>query len=437
MICLGLNKILGFVEKLLIARFFGSSIESDAFFLAQSLFVMGWSIMEDIVAPALIPILIKLRISGTRIVRDHDFTVMLLVIALPITIVFLATPVLFPNWTAGLLFPGLSPESKNLVLKLWGLFLWGGIPYFLTPLLQAFANSRKIFFIPALSQVLGRVAMLTCILFFVKDYGIVATGWGVMAYGIIYFLLLVLLLKFSLKMDGAGWDGAGKYLNRFSYLALPLLLGQGFSQATQWVDMNLISGLPPGSISALSFSRKLVDVPIIVGAFCLGVVLLPYLAEFHSKNQFAFFRKYLFRCTWICACIYSLLGIIYFVFGSHLVNVIYVGGMFTQNAAEPVAFLLRFFAFGLPVFALEIMVMQASFAMRMHWQAVYTSMACASLNIGFTLWLFPKFGIMVIPVALIVQKALKTLVLGLFLNRSLRTVIASIKLESEAGLVSA
>lgn len=422
MVFFAMNKILGFGEKILIARYFGASAESDALIMAQNLFIAGWLILEDVLAPALIPTLQYIRRTGGRSDSDGSFTVLILLISLPLSLVFLATPLLFPDWTASILYPRLPMETRLLLSDLWKYFLIGGIPYFLTPILQAYANSRKRFLIPAMSQVLGRFSMLLCFLVFVQNLGISAGGWGVIAYGSIHCILIIALLRIPWKMDSAKWGEAGKYLGCFSYLALPLVLGQAFSQATQWVDINLASGMSAGALSTLSYARKLSEVPILLGAFALGVVMFPYLSDFHERNQHADFRKYFFRCFWLCAGVYSILGMANIYFGTDLVRLIYAGGRFTEGTVESVSALVRLFGLGLPVFALEIMVMQASFAIRYHWHAVFIGMACACLNMGFTLWLFPRFGIMVIPIALIAQKALKTSILGLLLLGKLKSI---------------
>jgi peptidoglycan biosynthesis protein MviN/MurJ (putative lipid II flippase) len=59
-----LNKLLGFVEKILIANYFGTSTDADVFIVAQGLFVSGWLFVEEILSPALIPVLSQARRDG-------------------------------------------------------------------------------------------------------------------------------------------------------------------------------------------------------------------------------------------------------------------------------------------------------------------------------------------------------------------------------------
>ena len=127
--------------------------------------------------------------------------------------------------------------------------------------------------------------MIACFLHFVRSHGIAAGGFGMIAYGTICFTLMLLLLRFPSGLNPGHLPRAAAYLGRFSYLALPLALGLALSQASHWVDIRLCSSMQAGTISALSYARKLVDVPILVGAFCLGVILLPYFSDFFVKAE--------------------------------------------------------------------------------------------------------------------------------------------------------
>lgn len=422
MACILCNKLLGFGEKALIARFFGATPESDAILMAQHLLMTGWLVMEEVVGPALIPILQSLRGARNELGLDRSFAMLVMALSLPFVVVYILLPLLFPDQVADLLYPRLASPTRTMLADLWKLFALGCLPFFLTPILQAYAHARFMFVIPALCQLTGRSAMIGCFAILASGHGTAAVGWGTMAYGIVYCALMLVFLR----LPGRPGKGEGAVLTaclgRFSYLAFPLVLGWGFSQACQWVDIRLVSALPPGTVSVLTYARKLIDVPVILGAFGLGVVLLPYLSEFHERGDYLSFRLYLSRCAWLCAALYSLITLAYLAYGDTLVDRVYGDGGFGAGSAASVASLVRAFSWGLPVFAVEIIVMQAAFAVKCHWQAILVGMACASLNMSFTLWLFPEHGMIVIPAALVLQKALKTVVLGFLVLGRLKRV---------------
>jgi hypothetical protein len=52
---LAIHKLLCFVEKLLIARYFGTADQAVVFVVVQGLYITGWLSFEEILSPELIP----------------------------------------------------------------------------------------------------------------------------------------------------------------------------------------------------------------------------------------------------------------------------------------------------------------------------------------------------------------------------------------------
>jgi len=409
-----LNKLLGFVEKILIANYFGTSTDADVFIVAQGLFVSGWLFVEEILSPALIPVLSQARRDG----RDRAGQVLVqrvLLLLVPAVVAFAVCSTAFQNIVGTLLYPGFDTATRAKVNMLWPFFAIGALPYYLTPVLQAYANSRKVFFPPALSAFAGRLAMIGAFVLLVRSMGLSGAGVGMIAYGMVYCVLLAVLIKIPLRIIARKAAESREYERKLAYLALPLLLGYVFSQATQWVDVRYGSMLAPGTVAALSFARKLVDVPVIVLSFCVGTVLLPYLSGFWSDGDKPRFARYVLWSVGACLVIYGAAAAVFMVGAETIVRLVYARGKFDAHSIAATATLLRFFALGLVVFSLEIIVMQACYAVRYHWYAVLTGMACACVNVGMTIVFVPRYGAVVIPIAIVSQKTMKAAVLGLLL----------------------
>jgi murein biosynthesis integral membrane protein MurJ len=412
---LAINKLLGFAEKILIANYFGTSAEADVFIVVQGMFITGWMFVEEIASPALIPVLSAMRKAGASDQRARLVRGMLMVLV-PVIVAFLAASIVFQKQIGWLLYPGFDERSKELVHDLWLYFCVAALPYFLTPVLQAYANSDKRFFAPAFSAALGRTCMIVVFVMAVRSAGLKGAGIGMIAYACVYFGLLFILVRFPLRKISQSLTARIPQQKMVAQLALPLLLGFAFSQACQWIDVRYGSQLARGTISALAFSRKLIDVPVLLLSFCVGTVLLPYLSGFAAERNMRGFRKYVNRSLIVCCSAYGL-GLLVFFFGAEqIVKMVYARGKFDHGSIAVTAALLRYYAPGLLVFSCEIIVMQASFAVRNHWIAIIVGMICASLNITATVLLVPRFGAMVIPLAVVSQKGLKTLILWLFLR---------------------
>ena len=54
-------KVLGFVEKVILARYFGTDYHAEAYFLAFGLMITFWDILRGLMAPSFLPTLIEHR----------------------------------------------------------------------------------------------------------------------------------------------------------------------------------------------------------------------------------------------------------------------------------------------------------------------------------------------------------------------------------------
>jgi putative peptidoglycan lipid II flippase len=420
---LGVNKLFGFAEKILIANYFGTSSEADVFIVVQGMFITGWVFVEEIVSPALIPVLSSI---GKNAESDQRARLVrwILVILAPAIILGLMASVILQKQIGQLLYPGLDESSKEMVRNLWLYFCVAALPYFLTPILQAYANANKRFFAPAFSAAIGRTCMIVVFIMAVRSTGLMGAGIGMVVYACVYFGLLFFLVRIPLRRLSESVSNRILHQKNVAQLALPLLIGFVFSQACQWIDVRYGSQLAKGTLSGLAFSKKLIDVPVLLLSFCVGTVLLPYLSGFAADGNIRSFKRYVNRSMILCFIAYGL-GLLLFLIGAEqIVKMVYARGRFDAASIAVTAGLLKYYAPGLLVFSCEIIVMQASFAVRNHWTAIIVGMICASLNMTATILLVPQFGAMVIPLAVVGQKGLKTAILWLFLRKKLSAIEA-------------
>jgi len=257
--------------------------------------------------------------------------------------------------------------------------------------------------------------------------GVYSTGFGMIAYSVVYFAVLLLLLRFPFQFNGQD-NGTpfGVPAKKFGYLAAPLVLGLLFSQMSQWVDIRFGSQLGDGIIAALSFSKKLIDVPVLILASSIGIVLLPYLTQYHSQGRTTEFVGLVRRSLLVCMLVYGIAAVVYLFFSDLIVALVYSRGKFGADSVSLTGRLLVWYTPGLLVFALEIIVMQAMYAVKAHWVATGMGMACAAANVALTIVLVPKFGAIAIPALLVGQKLVKTTILYIILQRKLAAFAAPI-----------
>jgi putative peptidoglycan lipid II flippase len=279
-----LIKSFGFIEKVVLANYFGTGDEADAYLVALSFPFSLFIMVEEILGPVLVPYIVSKKDDGTtnywlRIFRK--ITVYCLIILLLLS----ALGIWQSEWIVSHLTPGFSGEKQTLTVKLcqslFVILIFLGLSSLLTVVFHAY---RK-FNLPILAHALQKLFIILGIVFLHSKLGIYGAVVGCVTGVIIRSLLLFRKLPISLrnKIPQTVIRVPPKEMEKLLILMFPLLCGVIFSQASSMIDNLVLSKLSAGSIAALSYARKIIDLPILLVPFALGIVLLPYLSALTSN----------------------------------------------------------------------------------------------------------------------------------------------------------
>ncbi|EIC21345.1 murein biosynthesis integral membrane protein MurJ [Thiorhodovibrio frisius] len=286
-----ISRLLGFARDLLIARLFGASQATDAFFVAFRIpNLMRRLFAEGAFAATLIPALTH---AGGQHLQDQDstrkliseFTGSLTALLLLITgLGLLAAPLLV--W---LLAPGFSAETQQLQLTTALLRLT--LPYLLfiglTALAGAVLNSYEHFAIPALTPALLNLSLIGCALLLAPrlEQPVFALAWGVLFGGVAQLALQVAALARLGLLVTPSINWHSPELTRLLAAMGPTLIGMSVTQINLLLDTLLASFLIAGSISWLYYAERLMDFPLGILGAALGTAILPRLARTHASGH--------------------------------------------------------------------------------------------------------------------------------------------------------
>jgi putative peptidoglycan lipid II flippase len=285
-----LSRILGFVRDVVLARYFGASGTTDAFFLAFRIpNLMRRMFAEGSFSLAFVPVLSEFRAQGDRrALRDliDHVTGTLAAILLVITATgMLAAPAVLAVFAPGWLLDG-RPEFALSADMLRITF-----PYILLISLTALAggilNTFERFLIPALTPVFLNLSMIgaAVILSGRLEVPVKALAWGVLVAGIVQLLVQVpaLLRLGLLPRPRWGWRHSG--VRRILRLMVPTLLGSSAAQVNILIDSVIATFLVSGSVSWLYYSDRLLEFPLGVFGIALATVILPNLSRKHADKS--------------------------------------------------------------------------------------------------------------------------------------------------------
>jgi len=291
-----LSRITGLVRDIVIARFFGATALTDAFWVAFRIpNLMRRLFAEGAFSQAFIPILgeIKQTSKDEQHIRQFIDRVALILLAALTTITLigiLAAPAIVWLMASGIATAKGSGAYESAVWMTRLMF-----PYIICMSLVAFAsgvlNTYKRFAVPAFTPVLLNLSMIggTYLLRNVFAEPIYALAVGVMIGGIAQLSVQWIALsrirmrpRIGTPVKSAFKDPA---VRRVIRQMAPATLGVSVAQVSLLINTNIATWLAPGSVSWLSFADRLMEFPTALIGVAIGTVLLPTLSKAHADKN--------------------------------------------------------------------------------------------------------------------------------------------------------
>ena len=289
-----LSRILGFVRDVVLAKMFGASGETDAFFLAFRIpNFMRRLFAEGSFSLAFVPVLSEYKAVGDREALrdliDHVTgtlaAILLLITAVGIFAAPLVLSVFAPGW--------LAEDRPEFNLSAGMLRIT--FPYILFISLTALAggilNTFERFLIPALTPVLLNLSLIAAALLLTDHLAVPVTAlaWGVLLAGFAQLLLQIPALMRLGLMPRPRWGWRHSGVRRILKLMIPTLFGSSVAQVNLLFDSIIATFLVTGSVSWLYYSDRLLEFPLGVFGIALATVILPNLSQKHANASTAEF----------------------------------------------------------------------------------------------------------------------------------------------------
>jgi len=358
-IAIFLSRILGLVRDQVMAYFFGTSYINDAFNVGYNIpNLLRRLFGEGALSTAFVPIYNEIGHHEGK-GKQIDFALNLLSILTFILLILTVIGIFCAPIIVKLLYPGLAPHTSLLAIKLTRIIF----PYLffigLSSTYIAILNSHDYFFMTGLSSALLNIGMILTVLVPYYRFGlrgeqlIVWAGWGVLLGG---FLQTVVNLPY-LKKVGYRW---AVYL-RFGSVAMtqlwrrfiPSMIGIGVREINLIADSLMASFLPIGSITALGFGNRLMQLPLGIFAISAGTAILPLYSRCVNNKAYDELSDSM-RFTAL-SLTYLMLPIttIIIALGNDFVSILFQSGAFDSQAAWMTSQALVYYALGLVFFSLN------------------------------------------------------------------------------------
>lgn len=284
-----ISRVLGLVRDVLIARAFGASLATDAFFVAFRIpNLLRRLFAEGAFSQAFVPVLAEYKQRHgqreTRMLVDRVATVLTLVLIV-VTAIGIAGAWLIVYVSA----PGFADEPAKFELTVTMLQIT--FPYILFISLVALAggvlNTWSRFAVPAFTPTLLNVSFIVAALFLTPyfDPPVLVLAWAVFFGGMLQLALQVPALWRIGMLPRPRFDVADPGVKRILLLMGPALLGVSVAQISLLLNTIFASFLQTGSVTWLYYADRLMEFPTGLLGVALGTILLPSLSKAHADER--------------------------------------------------------------------------------------------------------------------------------------------------------
>ena len=380
MLAFAAAKLISLAQTLIIAGVFGVGSELDAYVAANRIpELIVILISGGALTHAFIPIFSGFLAKGDleaawTLSSNLISTIFALALVISI-IVFLLAPWLVANLVA----PGFSAETAQITVEMMRILLLSTIIFAISGIFSGILNSHQHFLLPALAPIMFDIGILAGVLFLLPRIGV---------HGIAYGAVLGAALHFSIQLPGLiryrmRWRFElglrNPQLWRVIRLMLPRIGGLGVFSLNFLVMNNIASRLGVGSVSALDWGWRLMQIPQTLLGTAMGIVIFPTLAALSELNDMSGKRDAMSGALRfiLITSIPSAIGLI--VLGRPVISLL-ERGAFDASASALVYSTLSMFTLGLIVHSALEVVARSFYADKDTLTPLYAALGGAAIN---------------------------------------------------------
>lgn len=375
------SRLLGFVRETVIAYYFGATAATDAYLVAHIFPTLLSSLAVGAIASALIPVFTEYRIKSGE-AEAWRIANAVLVICSVLLLAGIIPVLYFAPVMVRLAAPGLEPETAMLASSLTRILAPTALFMGLSSLFTAIMHAFRHFILPAFSGLAISISLIVIAVAFGARLGVAALAIGLLAGTFFQFVLLFFPLAYKRPLFRVSRrDFSHPGLRKCMMMTLPVLAGTAASQINLLVDRVLASGLTEGSISALSFAARIIDLPAGIFTASLVGAVYPAMAQMATEAKSDDLRKTFaesLRMLWL-VIIPAAVGLV--VLREPVVRLLFERGAFDAAATQMTTVALAFYAPLLIAMAGTALVGRTYFAMQDTLTPLKIGLLCIVLNV--------------------------------------------------------
>lgn len=408
-----LAKILGYAEKIVLAYKLGTDYKTDIYTFVLSVVMSVYIFFREVIEPGFLYVFLK-ALKNDDEKGAWGFFNRFGFLIITITAVLSAIIFIYAENIINVLAPGFYGVKHYTAVKLLKYAFPATILLSLSALTNITLNGQNRFVLPALGDLAFKLVVLIAVVTLFKYIGIYSLVYGLLLGSFSKLLIhsLVIYKNYSFRNIN---DNKTNYNDAWN-LTWPLLIGVFFSQISTIVDNIFASLMKEGVIAALSYSKKIIELPILLFPYILSIVIFPYFSQLSiAKEKDKLSELLVCTLAWVIV-VFVPISVFFNMFSYEIVEIVFQRGAFTSYSTQLTAYPVSIYSYGLLFFALETIIVIFFFANGNTKAPVLIGIICVCENIVLTYLLIYVMDYAGIAMALVISKATKVCILIYQLN---------------------
>lgn len=390
-----LSKLLGFFKQILTASLFGATLETDLINLSQDFTGNIQYLLVQTLLTAMVTIYIHSRESGEEEARCFAFDVLKVFTLITAGVVLLV--VLLAPFISRLLAPSYDAETSARLSHFLRLFSPALIFFVWAAIFNALLHANKRFIPGEMINIFQNLWMIILVLLLHKQM-------GVQVLALAFFIYAVWNAGYTAILSRPYWAVSrgnsfrNPLIRRLLKLMTPLLLGYSLIYVNQIVDKMLVSGLPSGTVTSLSYASVLSNL-ICTFITTFASIVFSYVTSYVSQGNKAEASALTSRAAVLMLAVFLPISILTVVCAPDIVQIVFGRGAFGADDVRVCALALRGYGLMFPVYVIREIYSRYLYAYQDSRRPMINSSISIVCNIVLSIVLCKYWGVFGVTVA--------------------------------------
>lgn len=341
------GRVLGFLREMTIASFLGASSNADAYFIAFSVPNVLINVLAlGAISSAIIPVVSKYVVN-----KEHEkinkltntlYTLIILLLSVITVVGIYYAPVLVK-----VMAPGFDKGTFDFSVHLTRIMMPTMIFLGLVGVSKAVLNAYDHYFTPAFTNIVFNLAVIIISYLWINVYGADALAYAVLVGAFLQFFFQYTKLRSLNYKTRISLDFDNEDIKKIFTLMVPIVIGMVITQLNVIINKAVASGLGEGSISALNYADKIIQLPMGIFVGAIVTTTFPNISRFVQVKDYQALRQVIGVSAKTIFILFGPLIVLLVFLSKPIINVLFERNAFSAADTLLTAQALEFYAIGL------------------------------------------------------------------------------------------